>query len=210
MWEIPKTDRRREWWLPDEPIPDPKQEVWAPGKSHKGSDLNDDRRTLYKPRLCMTSRADTPRQQSRSWGPRQSSWTSLGWISAAVFAGRFRKRPRRARRLASWQVAGRPRLLRLWECEGGGGLGVLQESVLGTGQHGGREDLLQDLGDVLGVHGNKGSPCWQRLLQPEEKVKRNKLFLEFWSSRWHCEKDELYWNHSGIDYSRKKAEKTAV
>lgn len=56
----------------------------------------------------------------------------------------------------------------------GRGLGV-QEAVLGTGQHGGGEDLLQDLGDVLGVHGNKGSPGRQRLLQSEEKRTRPKL-----------------------------------
>lgn len=57
----------------------------------------------------------------------------------------------------------------------GGGLGV-QEAVLGTGQHGGGEDLLQDLGDVLGVHGNKGSPGRQRLLQSEEKTTRTELY----------------------------------
>ena len=33
--------------------------------------------------------------------------------------------------------------------------------VSGTGQHGGREDLLQYLGDLLGVHGDEGPPRWQ-------------------------------------------------
>lgn len=40
-------------------------------------------------------------------------------------------------------------------------------SVLGTGQHRRCEDLLQDLGDLLGVHGNEGSPCWKGLLESE-------------------------------------------
>lgn len=42
----------------------------------------------------------------------------------------------------------------------------------GTRKHGRCKDLLQDLGDLLGVHGNKGSPCWQRLLEPKTKDKK--------------------------------------
>lgn len=42
-------------------------------------------------------------------------------------------------------------------------------SVLGTGKHCRCKDLLQYLGDLLGVHGNKGSPCWQGLLESETK-----------------------------------------
>lgn len=37
----------------------------------------------------------------------------------------------------------------------------------GAGQHGGREDLLQDLGDLLRVHGNEGSPGWKCFLESE-------------------------------------------
>lgn len=53
------------------------------------------------------------------------------------------------------------------------GPGVL-ESVLGTGQHRGGKDLLQDLGDVLGVHGYKGSSCWQRLLESKKRTEMEK------------------------------------
>lgn len=31
---------------------------------------------------------------------------------------------------------------------------------LNSGQHGGGEDLLQNLRDVLGIHGNKGPASW--------------------------------------------------
>lgn len=38
-------------------------------------------------------------------------------------------------------------------------------SVSGIGQHCRCKDLLQYLGDLLGVHGNEGSPSWQGLLE---------------------------------------------
>lgn len=48
-------------------------------------------------------------------------------------------------------------------------------SVLGTGKHCRCKDLLQYLGDLLGVHGNKGSPCWQHLLESETKWGEQKI-----------------------------------
>lgn len=38
-------------------------------------------------------------------------------------------------------------------------------ACLGTGQHRGGEDLLQDLRYILGVHGNKGTACRQGSLE---------------------------------------------
>lgn len=43
---------------------------------------------------------------------------------------------------------------------------------LGTGQHRGGEDLLQDLRYLLGVHGDKRTACWQGSLEP--MCQRNK------------------------------------
>lgn len=37
---------------------------------------------------------------------------------------------------------------------------------LNTGQHGGGEDLLQNLRDVLGIHGNERPACGQSSLKP--------------------------------------------
>lgn len=53
--------------------------------------------------------------------------------------------------------------MRLCECV------FLFVSVLGTGEHGRCKDLLQYLWDLLGVHSNEGSPCWQGLLESETK-----------------------------------------
>lgn len=48
-------------------------------------------------------------------------------------------------------------------------------SVSGIGQHCRCKDLLQYLGDLLGVHGNEGSPSWQGLLESETKKRRHKF-----------------------------------
>lgn len=39
-------------------------------------------------------------------------------------------------------------------------------ACLGTGQHRGGEDLLQDLRYLFGVHGDKRAACWQGSLEP--------------------------------------------
>ncbi len=80
----------------------------------------------------------------------------------------------------------------------------------GTGQHGGCENLLKDLGDLLGVHGDKRSAGRQSPLEPGCRREReksptsnisnaNELFLP---SSYSCIGGTMAVIHSGADKIR--------